>query len=113
MDLTENLPSGGGALRLIIVDGKTYVKLPASLKTGSTKPYVLVTPNNKNATVRLASSLDSALQSASVGSVGAFITAAKTVKPVGSATVVGVKTTTPPSWSTSPSCRPTCRARTR
>jgi hypothetical protein len=94
MDITENLPSGGGALRLIIVDGKTYVKLPASLKAGSTKPYVLVTPNSKNATVRsLASSLDSALSSASIGSVGAFITAAKTVKPVGSATVAGVKTT--------------------
>jgi hypothetical protein len=94
MDITENLPSGGGALRLIIVNGKTYAKLPKSLNSGTTKPYVLVTPTSKNATVRsIASSINSALSSASIGSVGAFIKAAKSVKPVGTETIAGVQTT--------------------
>ncbi|MFN2559776.1 MAG: hypothetical protein ABR571_00550 [Jatrophihabitans sp.] len=93
MDITEQLPGGAGSLQLIIVGGKTYAKLPASLNK-SGKPYVLVTPDSSNPTVRaLAGSLDSALSSASIGSVGAFITAAQTVKLVGSATVSGVKAT--------------------
>jgi hypothetical protein len=93
MDITENLPGGAGSLRLIIVDGKTYAKLPPALAAGP-KPYVLVSPTSKNATVRqLASTLDSALSSASIGSVGAFITAAKTVQPVGTETITGVQTT--------------------
>jgi hypothetical protein len=93
MDITEQLPGGTGSLRLIIVGGKTYAKLPPSLNK-STKPYVLVTAQSSNATVRqLASSLDSALSSASIGNVGAFITAAKTVKLVGEQTIIGVKTT--------------------
>lgn len=93
MDITEQLPGGAGSLQLIIVDGKTYAKLPPSLNK-SGKPYVLVSPNSSNATVRaLAGSLDSALSSASIGSVGAFITAAQTVKLDGSATVNGVKAT--------------------
>jgi hypothetical protein len=93
MDITEQLPGGSGSLQLIIVDGKTYAKLPASLNK-SGKPYVLVSGNSSNATVRaLAGSLDSALSSASIGSVGAFITAAKTVKLVGSDTINGVKAT--------------------
>jgi LppX_LprAFG lipoprotein len=93
MDITEQLPGGSGALRLIIVGGKTYAKLPPSLNKG-TKPYVLVSASSSNPTIRsLASSLDSALSSASIGSVGAFITAAKSVKPVGEETITGVKTT--------------------
>jgi hypothetical protein len=93
MDITEQLPGGTGSLRLIIVGGKTYAKLPASLNK-SGKPYVLVSGNSSNATVRaLAGSLDSALSSASIGSVGAFITAAKTVKLVGTGTVNGVAAT--------------------
>jgi hypothetical protein len=93
MDITEQLPGGAGSLQLIIVDGKTYAKLPPSLNK-SGKPYVLVSPDSSNATVRaLAGSLDSALSSASIGSVGAFITAAQTVKLIGSATVGSVKAT--------------------
>jgi hypothetical protein len=93
MDITEQLPGGAGSLQLIIVGGKTYAKLPPSLNK-SGKPYVLVTQDSSNATVRaLAGSLNSALSSASIGSVGAFITAAKTVKLVGTGTVNGVKAT--------------------
>jgi hypothetical protein len=92
MDLTENLPGGAGSIRLIIVDGKTYAKLPPSLNT-SGKPYILVSPNSTNPTVKaLAGSLDSALSSASLGSVGAFVTAAKSVVLKGTATVDGVQT---------------------
>ncbi len=55
---------------------------------------MLVSPKSSNATVRaLAGSLDSALSSASIGSVNAFITAAKTVTPLGEQTINGVKTT--------------------
>jgi hypothetical protein len=50
LDLTENLPSGAGELRIIIVDGKTYAKLPASMRT-SAKPYSLVTENSSNPVV--------------------------------------------------------------
>lgn len=93
MDITEQLPGGAGSLQLIIVGGKTYAKLPPALNK-SGKPYVLVSGNSSNATVRaLAGSLDSALSSASIGSVGAFITAAKTVKLVGTDTINGVKAT--------------------
>jgi hypothetical protein len=93
MDITEGLPGGNGTMRLIIVGGKTYAKLPPSLNN-SGKPYVLVTPNSRNATVRaLAGTLDSALSSASIGSVGAFITAAKTVKLDGTETVDGINAT--------------------
>jgi hypothetical protein len=93
LDLTENLPSGAGSLRIIILDGKTYAKLPSSMRT-SDKPYTLVTENSSNPVVKqLASSLDSALASASLGSVRLFITAAKSLSVKGTQTVEGVPTT--------------------
>ena len=93
MDITEALPGSTGTIRLIIVSGKTYAKLPASLNT-SGKPYVLVSPNSSNATVRqLASSLGTALSSASLGSVSGFITAARSVQSRGTQTVNGIETT--------------------
>lgn len=93
MDLKESLPGGAGDIEIIIVDGKTYAKLPTSLNpTG--KPYLLVTTNSTNAVVKqLASSLDSALSSASLGSVSAFITAADSVQDKGKATIDGVSAT--------------------
>ena len=93
MDLKESLPGGAGDIEIIIVDGKSYAKLPTSLNpTG--KPYLLVTPNSTNAVVKqLATSLDSALSSASLGSVSAFITAADSVQNKGSATIDGVSAT--------------------
>jgi LppX_LprAFG lipoprotein len=93
MDLTENLPGGVGAIEIIIVDGKTYAKLPSSLnKTG--KPYVLITTDSTDPTIKtLATSIDSALSSASLTSVTAFVTAADSVTVKGKQTVDGVQTT--------------------
>ena len=92
LDLTENLPSGGGQIRVIMVDGKTYAKLPAAFNS-SGKPYLLVTPSSNNQVIRqLAGSLDSALSSASLGSVSTFTKAAKSVEGKGTETINGVET---------------------
>lgn len=93
LDVTVNLPSGAGGVRLIVARGKTYAKLPASMNT-SGKPYLLVTANSSNAVVRqFAPSLDAALEAASIDSVSTFVAAAKSVKRDGSATVNGISTT--------------------
>ena len=93
MDLQETLPAGGGSIRLIIIDNKKYAKLPSSMNT-SGKPYVLITPQSSNPVIKqLSGSLDSALSSASLGSVSAFVTAADSVQVKGSETVDGVATT--------------------
>jgi hypothetical protein len=93
LDITENLPGGAGAIRIILVDGKTYAKLPASMNS-SGKPYLLVTKDSTNPVIQqLAGSLDSALSSASLGSVSAFILAAKSVTPKGTESIDGVSTT--------------------
>lgn len=93
LDLTENLPAGAGAIRVIVVDGTTYAKLPPSLNP-SGKPYLLVTSSSSNAVVRqLASALDSALLSASLGSLSTFTKAAKSVEVKNAETIGGVPTT--------------------
>ena len=92
LDLTENLPNGGGAIRLILAGGKTYAKLPAALNS-SDKPYLLVSKSSSNPIIRqLSASLDSALSSASLGSVSTFTRAAKSVDAKGVETVNGVQT---------------------
>jgi hypothetical protein len=92
LDVTENLPGGAGAIRVIMVDGKTYAKLPPAMNPGG-KPYLLVSASSSNPIVRqLAGSLDSALSAASLGSVSTFTRAAKSVEPKGTATINGVKT---------------------
>jgi hypothetical protein len=92
LDLTENLPNGGGVIQVIMVDGKTYAKLPPTMNS-SDKPYLLVSDSSSNAIVRqLSASLDSALSSASLGSVSTFTHAAKSVAVKGSETVNGVQT---------------------
>jgi hypothetical protein len=93
LDLSENLPAGGGTIRLIMVGGKTYAKLPPALNAGS-KPYLLVSKSSSNQIVRqLAGSLDSALSAASLGSVSTFTHAAKSVQPKGTTTINGVQAT--------------------
>jgi hypothetical protein len=90
LDLTENFPGGAGSIRVISVGGKTYAQLPTSMNT-SGKPYLLVTPNSRNTVIRqLASSLDTALTSASLGGVPVFLRAAKSIKGDGTAKVGGV-----------------------
>jgi hypothetical protein len=93
MDLTESLPGGAGSIEIIIINNRKYAKLPSSMNT-SGKPYVLITAQSSNPVVKeLAGSLDSALSSASVGSVSAFVTAADSVTVKGSESVEGVATT--------------------
>jgi hypothetical protein len=92
LDITENLPGGGGAIRVILVGGTTYAKLPPAFNSGD-KPYLRVTPTSSNQIIRqLAGSLDSAFSSASLGSVTVFTRAAKSVEAKGTKTVGGVET---------------------
>ncbi|WP_375502039.1 hypothetical protein [uncultured Jatrophihabitans sp.] len=91
LDLTETIP-GAGTLRLIQLDGKTYAKLPARLNR-STKPWVLVSTDSSDPTIRgLAQSLQSS-QSTAVDSAGIFAQAAQSITNRGSTTVNGIKTT--------------------
>ena len=82
LDLSETVESNL-ALRLIIVGGKTYVRLPSTLNK-SGKPYQLVSAKSSDPTIRtLASSLASTQSSASLSSVTAFVSAARSVKKIG------------------------------
>lgn len=82
LDLSETV-SSSLSLRLIIVRGKTYVRLPSTLNH-SGKPWQLVTPNSSDPTVRtLASSLSSTQNSASLSSVTMFVAAARSVRRIG------------------------------
>jgi hypothetical protein len=93
LQLTETLPGGQGNIEVIVVDGKTYAKLPPSMNS-SDKPYLLVTPTSSNQIVRqLAGSLESALSSASLASVETFTRAAKSVEGKGTETIGGVQAT--------------------
>lgn len=91
--LTESLPGGQGDIEVIVVGGKTYAKLPASMNS-SDKPYLVVSPTSSNQIVRqLAGSLDSALSSASLASVETFTRAAKSIEGKGTETIDGVQAT--------------------
>ena len=60
LNITESLPGGAGSLQLIIVDGKTYAKLPPRSNPCG-KPYLLVTSTAANPSIKqLAVSLDTA-----------------------------------------------------
>ena len=89
LDLTETVTTAG-KLRIIIVGGKTYFKLPPSLNK-SGKPYALVSPNSSNPVIRqLASRLSTLLSSSSVNSYGDLAKAATTVRDRGATSVDGV-----------------------
>jgi hypothetical protein len=93
VDVTESLPQGAGQIRVIIVGDKTYAKLPQALVKTS-KPYILVTQNSSNPVIKqLATTLNTALATASVGSVNSFVQAASSVQVKGSQTVNGEHTT--------------------
>lgn len=93
LDISESLPAGAGSLELIIADGKTYAKLPSSINP-SDKPWVLVRSDSSNSTIQmLAKSISQTESQASIGSVNAFIQAAKSVSNKGSASVNGQSTT--------------------
>jgi len=90
-DLTETIP-GAGDLRIVLVDGETYVQLPAALNT-SGKPWVLVAEDSSNPLIRqLAASLESATQSSSVDQYTLFAEAS-TVQVVGEEEIDGVPAT--------------------
>lgn len=92
LDLTEEVGSLG-KLRIIIVDRSTYLQLPPALNQ-SGKPWVLVTPNSSNPTVRtMASLLESVQNSASLEQFTTFTTAAQRVTLVGSESLDGVPVT--------------------
>lgn len=93
LKVTDNLPSGSGKVEIIMVGGKTYVKLPTALNpTG--KPYLLVTPNSSNPVIKqFATTIDSAVSAASVEDVSAFVRAGQSLRKDGTPTINGVQTT--------------------
>ncbi len=81
---------GTGPLRLLVVDGTTYAKLPKALNP-TAKPYVLLNAHSKNAKLRqLASTVDFALGSVSLDRLASLLSAASSASRVGPATVGGV-----------------------
>ena len=90
-DLTETIP-GVGDLRVVMVDGQTYVQLPAGLNP-SGKPWLLISTESTNPVVQqLATSLQSVTSSSSLDQYTAF-TEAATVEVVGAEQVDGVDAT--------------------
>lgn len=90
--VSESVP-GVGQIQLVIADGKTYAKLPSSLNK-SGKPWVLVSANSSDPVIQqLASTVESAQSSASLGSVTAFVGAADAVKLAGHQSIGGLPTT--------------------
>ena len=90
-DLTETIPSVGD-IRVLMVDGKTYVQLPAGINPGD-KPWLLISTESSNPVVQqLATSLQSVTSSSSLDQYTAF-TQAATVRLVGSEPVDGVPAT--------------------
>ncbi|MGH3785407.1 MAG: hypothetical protein ACRDRG_02385 [Pseudonocardiaceae bacterium] len=92
MDLSEEVGSLG-RVRVIIVDRSTYAQLPPALNQ-SGKPWVLVTPNSSNPSVRtMATAIESVQSSASLNQLAAFTAAAKRLTLVGSESLDGVPVT--------------------
>lgn len=92
LDLTETLP-GLGPVRVILVNGTAYAKLPAALNSTG-KPYLVVSESSSNQYVRqLASSLDSALSAVALSGITDITAAAKTFNVKGTETIAGVQTT--------------------
>ena len=90
-DLTETIP-GVGDIRVLLVDGQTYVQLPAGLNP-SDKPWLLISADSTNPVVQqLATSLQSVTSSSSLDQYTAF-TQAATVTVVGPEQVDGADAT--------------------
>jgi hypothetical protein len=90
-DLTETIP-GVGDIRVLLVDGQTYVQLPAGLNP-SDKPWLLISADSTNPVVQqLATSLQSVTSSSSLDQYTAF-TQAATVTVVGTEQVDGADAT--------------------
>ncbi|WP_448624010.1 hypothetical protein [Geodermatophilus sp. URMC 64] len=91
LDLTQTIP-GAGDIRVVLVDGETYVQLPEAVNP-SDKPWLLISSTSGNAAVRrLAASLDSLTQSSNLDQYATF-TEAATLEVVGEEEVAGVVAT--------------------
>jgi hypothetical protein len=78
-------------VRLIVADGKTYVQLPATMNQ-SGKPWVLVSRDSSNPTVRTMATLIESVQSAaSPSQITAFTSAARRVTLVGNEPLDGTQ----------------------
>jgi hypothetical protein len=90
LDISEEVGSAG-RVRLIVVDAKTYVQLPATLNQ-SGKPWVLVSRDSSNPTVRtMATLIESVQNAASPGQITAFTSAARRVTLVGNESLDGTR----------------------
>jgi hypothetical protein len=87
-DLAETIGQLG-TVRMRIVDGRTYVGLPAGVNH-SGKPWVLVTATSKDPVVKsLNSVISNAQNAASLDTASTFVKSAKSVKLVGAEPVNG------------------------
>jgi hypothetical protein len=92
LDITLTVP-GAGDVRVVHIDRNTYARLPALLNP-SGKPYVAVTPDSSNATVKLlAPYVGAAVTAVSPGELGKLVAAAPSVQVGGKETVANVRTT--------------------
>ncbi|MBE7187538.1 hypothetical protein [Jatrophihabitans endophyticus] len=88
-DITEALPDGLGGVRLVVVGGRTYAKLPAGL-TSKSRPWTLLSASSSQPLVsQLATTVHSVLSVASPATVVSFVRAASSVRSLGRATVAG------------------------
>ena len=93
LDATATLPSGLGSVELRNVDGKNYARLPKALSVGD-KPWTAVTTDTTNpALAQVASIVESALGSASLGNLARLAGAASNSRDLGRPTVDGTATT--------------------
>jgi hypothetical protein len=85
--------AGLGHLELIVLDKKTYMKLPQSL-THSTKPWVRISANSSNPMIaNIGKSMSTTLNQTSVDYYRVFVQSAKSVSNEGSDTVNGAPAT--------------------
>ena len=94
IDVTQTIPTTADKVRVIMVDGKSYGKLPAAAFPTS-KPFVLLSKQSSNEGIRkLAALADSAFAGpASIANVPLTSAAGKSLQVLGNETIDGIPTT--------------------
>ena len=93
-DLQQDLPSGLGSIRIVVVGGTTYAKLPSALAGSSGKPWVVLTTGSSSVVVsQLAATVQPVLAVASPATLVAFARSAASTTDLGPRTVGGTATT--------------------
>jgi hypothetical protein len=92
-DVTQQLPSGLGSIRVIVDGARTYAKLPSGLNS-SAKPWVLLSARSSHVVVsQLAATLAPILAVASPSTLIAFVNSSSSVTDLGPTQAGGVTAT--------------------